>query len=93
MALKILKYFIYNQVLIGEISYIKIFTFIIEDKDVFESFNKPVPKPIKKKSGECGGADILKSTIDQRKCVAPCSRDDQPPSPNAPLPPEEAKIA
>jgi len=39
------------------------------------------------------GGNILKSTMDQRKCVSPCVRDIMPPSNKAPSPPDEAKIA
>lgn len=84
-----------NMILEGEITYVKIFTFVVEEDEIWETFSKPVPKPIKPKDpeGDCGSSSVLKSTIDRRKCVAPCTRDTQPPNPEAPFPPEEARIA
>lgn len=80
----------------GKIRYIEVYKEAMSQSQVKERFTKPLPipmLPLNEVSKQCGGANILRKTIDGRQCVSPCTRNAMPPSENAPEPPEQAKIA
>jgi len=52
-----------------------------KEEDVMEKFKKPIPKATKSAAEakeSCSGGDILKNTIDHRKCVSPCTNSPYP---------------
>lgn len=68
----------------------------LDDEKVQAEFLKDIPKPQMSPNEvkeQCLGGKILKNTIDKRKCVSPCTKDIMPPHPDAPHPPNEARIA
>lgn len=67
----------------------------LEDAQVRAEIDHEPPSPQKtpnEAKASCSVSNVLKKTIDGRKCVSICTKDHPPPHPDAPMCPIEAKI-